>query len=148
MDKRRQKWESYICIDGKKNHLGNFDLEEAAARKFDESAVRCGCALNFPFTSFAEEEVDAAAQEQTDADGRFAETGRNRHYQDNDEALSKLSSVDSDQEEEDQQRVFKSPEGSLDLREVVHTPTWFPELGDVVHFKGDWSIRCTVRMAE
>ena len=47
-NKRRLKWAADITIDGKTTHLGNFDDEETAARKFDEHAARLGRPLNFP----------------------------------------------------------------------------------------------------
>ena len=46
--KPSQKWVAQISIDGKSTHLGNFDDEETAARKFDEHAARLGRPLNFP----------------------------------------------------------------------------------------------------
>ena len=46
--KRDQKWQAQIRIDEKQAHLGNFDDEETAARKYDEHAARLGRPLNFP----------------------------------------------------------------------------------------------------
>ena len=43
-----QKWLAQISIDGKQTHLGRFDDEETAARKYDEHADRLGRPLNFP----------------------------------------------------------------------------------------------------
>ena len=47
-NKRGQKWKAEIRIDGKQTHLGLFDNEKTAARKFDEHAARLGRLLNFP----------------------------------------------------------------------------------------------------
>ena len=49
------KWTAQIQEDGKKTHLGIFNSEEEAARKYDEAAVRLGRPLNFPATG---EEAD------------------------------------------------------------------------------------------
>jgi len=46
-DKREHKWKAQINIDGKITHLGRFDDEETAARKYDEHADRFGRLLNF-----------------------------------------------------------------------------------------------------
>ena len=46
--KQGNKWFSSIGIDGKMKHLGTFESEEAAARKFDEAAAPLGRAVNFP----------------------------------------------------------------------------------------------------
>jgi hypothetical protein len=48
--KRGKKWATQISIDGKSKHLGTFDSEEAAARKFDDAAAPLGRAVNFPFS--------------------------------------------------------------------------------------------------
>ena len=45
------KWRASIGIDGKSKHLGYFDSEELAARKFDEAAAPLGRAVNFPPTT-------------------------------------------------------------------------------------------------
>jgi hypothetical protein len=42
-----ETWQASISIDGKMKHLGTFDSEEAAARKFDEAAAPFGRAVNF-----------------------------------------------------------------------------------------------------
>jgi hypothetical protein len=47
-DKGGKKWVARIWKDGKQAHLGNFDDEEEAARKFDEAAATLGRPLNFP----------------------------------------------------------------------------------------------------
>jgi len=44
--KGAQKWIAKIFIDGKNKNLGNFDSEEAAARKYDEAASPLGRPLN------------------------------------------------------------------------------------------------------
>ena len=46
-DKRDQKWTARIKIDGNITHLGYFEDEDTAARKFDEHAARLGRPLNF-----------------------------------------------------------------------------------------------------
>ena len=71
----------------------------------------------------------------TDTGSSIVESGKCRYIADADEDYS--CPEDSGQVVEYQS-----------VSEVFDAPTWFPELGDVVHFKGDWSIRCTVRMAE
>ena len=42
------KWVARIKHEGKQSHLGYFDDEESAARKYDESAAGLGRPLNFP----------------------------------------------------------------------------------------------------
>jgi hypothetical protein len=48
VSKRGKKWIASIKSDGKQKHLGTFDSEEAAARRFDEAAAPLGRAVNFP----------------------------------------------------------------------------------------------------
>ena len=55
--KPNQKWQACIYIDGKHSHLGYFDDEETAARKFDEHAARLGRPLNFPSEGQAQETI-------------------------------------------------------------------------------------------
>ena len=47
-NKEKQKWRAHIKIDGKQTHLGYFDNEKDAARKFDKQAARIGKPMNFP----------------------------------------------------------------------------------------------------
>jgi hypothetical protein len=47
-DTRVNKWKAQISIGHKAIHLGYFETEEAAARKFDEAASPLGRPLNFP----------------------------------------------------------------------------------------------------
>ena len=52
--KDRNKWQSYITIDGKQYHLGHYDEEETAAKVYDAAARllhSCPC-LNFPEFQF------------------------------------------------------------------------------------------------
>ena len=53
---RDKRWVAKITCDTKTYHLGNFVHEEAAARKYDESASPLGRPLNFP--ADGEESVD------------------------------------------------------------------------------------------
>jgi hypothetical protein len=46
--KGRSKWMAHITIDGKLTYFGSFDDEDAAARAYDEAAVRVGRPVNFP----------------------------------------------------------------------------------------------------
>lgn len=43
-----QKWKAQIKVDGKQTHLGYFDVQEAAARKYDAAASQAGKPVNFP----------------------------------------------------------------------------------------------------
>ena len=45
--KDTNKWNAQIKVNGKRLHLGNFDVAEDAARKYDEAAAPLGRALNF-----------------------------------------------------------------------------------------------------
>ena len=50
-DEERQKWQSYIKINGKRKHLGRFDIEEDAAIAHDVAAIKRDSEfrrLNFP----------------------------------------------------------------------------------------------------
>lgn len=54
--KRIGMWESYIKVSGKKKHLGNFLLEENAAKRYDEAArEHFG---EFAWCNFPKEEVE------------------------------------------------------------------------------------------
>jgi len=55
-NKRKKKWIVNITIHGKQSHLGYFDDEEEAARRYDIAAEALGKALNFPQASFENEE--------------------------------------------------------------------------------------------
>ena len=46
--KSDKKWQVAIKVNGKSQHLGQFDDEEEAARKYDEAAAPFGRKLNFP----------------------------------------------------------------------------------------------------
>jgi len=46
--KSHQKWQAKITMDGILTHLGYFDDDETAARKYDEHAARIGRPINFP----------------------------------------------------------------------------------------------------
>jgi hypothetical protein len=46
--KKKKKWVAQIMISGKVTYLGYFDVEEDAARKFDEVAAPLGRVINFP----------------------------------------------------------------------------------------------------
>eukprot|EP00614_Pseudopedinella_elastica_P019709 CAMPEP_0172652056 /NCGR_PEP_ID=MMETSP1068-20121228/243124_1 /TAXON_ID=35684 /ORGANISM="Pseudopedinella elastica, Strain CCMP716" /LENGTH=503 /DNA_ID=CAMNT_0013466461 /DNA_START=219 /DNA_END=1727 /DNA_ORIENTATION=- len=43
-----QKWQAAIKVEGKSIHLGHFNDEHEAARKYDEHAARLGRNVNFP----------------------------------------------------------------------------------------------------
>lgn len=43
-----QKWKAQIKVDGKVTHLGYFENEDVAARKYDEMAAAQGKPVNFP----------------------------------------------------------------------------------------------------
>jgi len=47
-DKRAGKWQAGIMIEGKRKHLGTFQDDMEAAKKYDETAVLHKKPLNFP----------------------------------------------------------------------------------------------------
>jgi hypothetical protein len=47
LDKRSNKWVASITIAGERAHLGTFEIEEDAARAFDERAASLGRPVNF-----------------------------------------------------------------------------------------------------
>jgi hypothetical protein len=50
VSKHGTKWKAAINLDGIVKHLGTFDNEEAAARKYDEAGAPLGRAVNFPLS--------------------------------------------------------------------------------------------------